>query len=818
MSGNFGERVELTAPFHVWLKARRAVLGLTQRDLARRLNYSPETIRKIEAGALKPSKQIADLLADPLEIPSRQRDDYLMFAAGPAKTKGRTRNLPDPLTPLLGRDTDVSALLALLKNAHTRLLTLVGPPGVGKTRLAIEVTRLAASSYLDGVCYVELAAMTSPDEVLARLAKTLEVDDRPNESLVTAIQDHVHDKHLLLTLDNFEQILVAVPEIAQLLAHAPRLKILVTSREPLHVLGEQRYHVPALPVVSTDGIPAAIELFLQRARETRPNFAPDTEALNVIRTICERLDGLPLAIELAAARVALFSPKELLDGLDKRFTILSSPSRDLPERQRTLRKTLDWSYELLTPEEQALYRRLSVFSGGCPLAAIQAFCNVDRLSQDAVSTVSALVDKNLLVRRQFSSGESCFGLLETIRAHALEKLTELGESEVWHSHLAEYVAAEGESGAGWLLESQDTWRAAMRWAQSSPVVNELETRLIWITPLSPMEIIGWLDRTLTRLDETPVNSLARARTLAIARGTYHVLGEHRKAKLFGDQAIALYRTLNRPAELAQLLHVAGNNARDQGELEAANAYLDEAYTLFRQLDALSEAAHVLMTQAEVAVAGEEVGRADQLLAEASALHVVRPYTNDSLRQHFVAWLSNHMGHVALLRGDSAGARRCFNHSLEQYAQSRYEIHSRWCAAWNYHSLAELALSESSVSGVQFHIGECLLALDTVGDKMVAAWCLATLAGSFVLDEEPERGAVLWYAAESLRERLGARIASASKVNRERTLRLLEQQLDAVRLRELGAQGDRMSLREAIEFARAGLGLGGEANKMQRQLS
>ncbi len=420
--------LDFNPPVGLWLKQRRSQLDLTQGDVARRINYSPETVRKIEAGVLKPSKQIAGLLAGALEIPAERHDAFVAFAVGGKRGPARISNLPKPLTELIGRAEDLGVLQKLLKRPETRLLTIVGPGGVGKTRLGIELTRQAADAFADGAVYVELAAMTSPEVVLAIIAKAVGAEERADQPLLTTVQDHLREQQLLLTLDNFEQVLDAAPNVVQLLAAAPKLKVIVTSREPLKVSGEQRYDVSPLPL-DDDG--AAVRLFVQRAQQVKPGFQSDDRA--TIAAICRKVDGLPLAIELAAARIALFAPKELLERLDKRLSVLSGGSRDLPARQRTLQATLDWSYGLLTPEEQALYRRLSVFAGGCPLEAIEAFCQADGLALDPAAGVGALVEKNLMLRGEFSTGQSRFSMLETMREHALSKLAEAGESDVWQS-------------------------------------------------------------------------------------------------------------------------------------------------------------------------------------------------------------------------------------------------------------------------------------------------------------------------------------------------------------------------------------------------
>jgi hypothetical protein len=287
--------------------------------------------------------------------------------------------------------------------------------------------------------------------------------------------------------------------------------------------------------------------------------------LSAITEICRHLDGLPLAIELAAARINLFSPKELAAKLNQRLLVLTDGLRNLPVRQRTLKATLDWSYELLMPEEQALYRRLGVFAGGCTLAAVQHFCSLDHLALDPVAGLGALVDKHLVVRGEFSTGESRYSMLETMREHAISKLVELGEREIWYEHLAKYVANQSDIWAPWLNEAQDTWREAMRWVQSNPEVNMLETSLLWGMAVSPTEMLNWAQRAQAQLT-TSADLLQQFRLHAIIHVIYRALGESREAQPYGDTCIKLCRELDRREDLATVLHVVGANARECGDL------------------------------------------------------------------------------------------------------------------------------------------------------------------------------------------------------------------------------------------------------------
>lgn len=776
-------------------------LDLTQGDLARRIRYSPETVRKIEAGVLKPSKQIADLMADVLGVPSNQRDEYLAFAAGLSKASvaARLSNLPKPLTELLGREADLAALQKLLKRADTRLLTLIGPPGVGKTRVGVELTRRMAEGFADGACYIELAAMTSPEVVLAILAKALGVDERVDQPMLTLLQNHLRHQHVLLTLDNFEQVLDAAPAVLQLLAEAPKLKVIVTSREPLRVTDEQRYVVSPLPIGDV-----AVELFMQRAKKVQSEFAPMQDQVDIIAEICRKLDGLPLAIELAAARIALFSPKELLQRLDKRLSVLAGGSRDLPERQRTLRATLDWSYDLLTLEEQALYRRLSVFAGGCTLGAVQVFCEADHLAIDPVEGVAALVDKSLMTRGEFKTGETRFGMLETMREHALEKLAAAGESDVWHEQFTIFIADQLISKMTWLQYAPENWRTAIRWVQKTPNKSTLELRLLSHIALPPLEMRSWLETALERVDLGSTDTDDYLRVLNCCHAAYRMLGEHAKAKSLGEMLIQHQRKRNIPLELASALDIVGNSIRELGECEEARNLFNECNEILASLNLMNEVASNLITIAEIEVVEGNVTVARNILERAKALNAEHPLSPEWAQSNFLTWWNNHMAHVAMLEDDFAAAIQHLNVSLAEQNKCPFPLPSKWSNAWNQQSLAEIYLNQRDSYTAQQHIARSLVDLQVIGDKMVIAWNLAALAGALILDEEPERAAILWAASEALRERLGVRIAPASRKNRERTVALLHEQLGEARLQELLAEGRAMSMSQALEFARAGM--------------
>ncbi len=588
-----------------------------------------------QADALEVYRSAREVLAEDLGLdpsPALQELERAILRqepslAAPEPPTRSTRPLPVPPTPLVGRRLELAAVSALYRDEGARLVTLTGPGGTGKTRLALAAAHALEPELRDGALFVGLAPVSDPELLVATIAEALDLQEGAR-LLAEAVIDHVRERRMLLVLDNFEQLLSAAPFVGDLLAAAPRLWILATSRAPLRLAAEREYPVlpfetadAALPfeaLVQTD----ALRLFSARARAVDPGFELDTASAPEVARVCMRLDGLPLAIELAAARAKLLAPAELLERLEREPNLLPAGPRDAPARQRTLAATIRWSYDLLGPAERVAFARLGVFVGGFTLESAEAVCDV------TLESLGTLVDYNLLRRR-----DSRFAMLETVRHFAVQRLEEIGSAEVrrrhaeWLTELAETMAERtttGENATAWLDRIQpehDNIRAALTWSleEAPELALRLASslRLFWEVRGHTTEGARWLEQALPRgVNATPE---VRRKALSASGAIAFRVGNIELAQKRWDAALELARRLGDDLWIARLLSDLGTAAAAREEWDDATALLEESAALFRELDVPARLATVLGNLGHIAGERGDYGRAIEVTEEALSL-------------------------------------------------------------------------------------------------------------------------------------------------------------------------------------------------------
>jgi predicted ATPase len=600
-------------------------------------------------------------------------------------------NLPTQPTVLIGRDKEVAAVEHLLRREAVRLVTLTGPGGIGKTRLALQVAAELSDRFANGAFFVNLAPLSDPELVIPATAQALEIQEIRGQPLFDLLKASLREKHLLLLLDNFEQVVSAAVQVADLLATCPKLKMVVTSRMALRVKAEHEFTVPPLALPDPKHLPElgalsqyeAVALFIARAQAVKPDFQVTNANAPAVAEICARLDGLPLAIELAAARIKLLPPQALLARLGQRLEVLTSGSRDAPARQQTLRNTITWSYHLLDATEQQLFRCLSVFVGGCTLEAAEAICGAlcnasAGLAGSMLDGVASLIDKSLVQLVAQEGEPSRLVMLETIHEYGLEVLATSGEVEITRGAHADYyltVAEEAVLQPGgprqdeWLkrLEREhDNLRAVMQWVQEPGRQEEqrLEMALrlgaalggFWFACGPLREGHVFLERTLAGSEG--IVSSWRAKALMAAGWLAGAQGDaHRRDELYGE-SLAIFRALGDKQGICSSLYWLSLGALDRGNPTEASAMLQECMQLQRELGDTGNLAYSLYFLAHVAAYQGDYARATALNEESLALHRKRGDTRGiTIALMYLAEISFSS------HGDSATVRPLIEESL-----------------------------------------------------------------------------------------------------------------------------------------------------------
>jgi predicted ATPase/transcriptional regulator with XRE-family HTH domain len=802
--------------FAAWLKHRRIALGFTRDELAKRAHCSASTLRRLEAGDLRASEQLAGSLAQALALSADQVPDFTRFARGesvdpalfdlPAGAHvsaapdwlAHPHNLPAPLTSLVGRKRDIDTVCELLQEAGVRLLTLTGPPGTGKTRLSIAAAQQLIETttlFPDGAWFIPLAPIGNPTLVADTIAQVLGLRETTGE-VTSLLREFLRSKRLLLVLDNFEQITDAAPLITDLLTNAPQLKAIVTSRAVLRVYGEHEYPVPPLALPDVQRLPtaqalsfytryAAVQLFKDRARAVKPDFQLSIENAADVARICAWLDGLPLAIEMAAAQVKWLPLPKLLEQLSDRLVTLTGGPRDLSPRQQSLTGAIDWSYHLLDPIEQQLFEVLGVFSGGCDEEAVAALGTQLTDVRSPVSVTRRLVEKSLL-RYEQAGAEARFIMLESMREYAQEKLKGGGQFDrvrqaqaMHYLNLARQAAPHlerGQTQAAWLdrLEREhNNFRAALSWSTEAAARREFALELMCALALF-WELRGYLSEGLTWLETGltlyPTRTALRARALNYAGLLTRRRGRVDQAKRYSEEAVSICEELQDERTLALSLVFLG-----------IASYIEIDRTRWRAVSPNAEADSESPAEYDDARALMERGR-----------DIARRLSEPAL-------LSQALGNLAIVarrQNELAHAEALLLESLELDRAN----HNAVGLVRTLHGLGNLHLGDLDYATAARFFQESIVYRQQIGDRSGFATAFNALATVLYQCGHELEAARLFGAEAAVREITGAVSYMKNRANWNAELELARQRVGAAVFEAEFAHGKSLPLTEAIKFA------------------
>ncbi len=702
------------------------------------------------------------------------------FSEKPQKQiEARPSNLPVQQTGFVGREKEIAALQQSLLSRNVRLITVTGPGGIGKTRLSVQVASLLAEHFAEGIYFVSLSLLSDPNLLGSAIAQALGIRENKGQSALEALREHFTGGMRgpsLLILDNFEHLVEAAPLVAELLLIDRNLSVMATSRAVLHIYGEHEFPVPPLSMPDPKSMPPlealsqypAIALFLQRALAVKPDFELTRQNSSAVSEICSRLDGLPLAIELAAARVRVLSPSAMLSRLDSRLQLLTGGARERPERQQTLRAAIDWSYDLLSSEDQKIFRRLAVFVDGWTLEAAETVCDpAGDLNLDLLDSISSLVDKSLAQHVEQGKNESRFKMLQTIREYASEKLVASGEEfATKRAHAAYFlVFAEEEAsehnpaGPDWLERfdlDRDNLRAALQWLT---VTGNAE----WGLRLGAAMFRYWEMREyfaegrdslhkLLSLPAAAAPTKARSRALFVAGVLAVAQGDYLSADVHFTESLAISRLLTDAYGVAVCLNALGVNAKDRGDLAAAQSFFEESLTGWREVGDQKAIARALSNLANVVKSQRDFDRARLLHDE--CLSIFRSLGDRT----GAAWSIIYQGDVAREQGDYDAARTFYEEGLASFRQ----LADKWGIAATLADLGNLTMEEGDYPASSDRFRESIKIFQEIDHKRGIARLLECFACSLAGQGYAGQALQLAGTAAALRQNIGAPLTPAEQ--------------------------------------------------------
>ena len=873
--------VSETYSFGSWVLRRRKALDLTRDELARQVGCATETIKKIERDERRPSRQIAELLANALAVPPEEQTLFLQVARGEHSVDRlhsvskylsphplRLHNLPAQSTSFIGRQDEIADLKARLDDPQIRLLTITGPGGIGKTRLALQVASHLVDTHPGGVWWVELASLSDPTLVPQTIISALGLIEQPGRPPLTVLTEFFQDKDALLVLDNCEHLIQACAELTETLLRAcPGLHILATSREALSIPGEMLYLVPSLTTpdpaeIALDTLSQyeAVQLFVDRAQTTMPEFSITQDNAHSIVEVCHQLDGIPLALELAAARVKLLRVEEIAARLDNRFHLLTDGARTALPRHQTLQAMIDWSHDLLSERERVVLRRLSVFAGGWSLEAAESVCTDENIDvHEILDLLRQLVNKSIILSERKQGQKARYRMLEMIRHYAHDKLLASKELELLRDRHLRYFASlavqispllQAPDQVIWLnqLDQElDNLRAALHWSVTANV--ELGLRLttallwFWYTRGQQVEIVSWLKQALAIEDHineqenSAARILVRAKALSATGFLISYLRTWREEDLetaFLEESIALFRKLEPEAQLDMAFAVRnlGRAAYYRADYDHALALTYESLALYQA--ACDESGMILcfVMLGRIASDRADYQHAETMFTEGLCLAEARGDTETiadtvGYLADVVFWQGDFkraielyekclslsgevgqmdrvvyvlflLGEVALAQGDIEGAHKQFE-AVQDFAISTGRLHGEACY-YTFHGLGMVAQTRNDYASADGLHRKALDVWREQADRWSIAGLLDALAAAAIGQKKLRRAARLIGASEVMYEQMQRALPPLEKLEREHTIEALRDELGPKILAAEIAAGRAMTTEEAITYA------------------